>query len=194
MRQRGFSLTELLTALAIIGLFASLSVPAFLSYQRQSAVRAATAEIRTMFHLARSRAIARQRNAGLRFTTSGVQWQYTICDDGNGDGIRNDDLSKGIDRCIDVPRPVLRESRFATIGVPGDTIKDPDGDALLPTSVPVQFGNSRICSFSPLGESTSGTIYLTNRNGDVYAVRVYGATAKIRMLRYDRGSAKWVSR
>jgi prepilin-type N-terminal cleavage/methylation domain-containing protein len=194
MRQRGFSLTELLTALAIIGLFASLSVPAFLSYQRQSAVRAATAEIRTMFHLARSRAIARQRNAGLRFTTSGVQWQYAICDDGNGDGIRNDDLLKGIDRCIDVPRPVLRESRFATIGVPGDTIKDPDGDALLPTSVPVQFGNSRICSFSPLGESTSGTIYLTNRNGDVYAVRVYGATAKIRMLRFDRGSAKWVSR
>jgi prepilin-type N-terminal cleavage/methylation domain-containing protein len=194
VRQRGFSLTELLTALAIIGFFVSLSVPAFVNYQRQSAVRAATAEIRSIFHFARSRAIARRRNSGLQFTMNNAQWHYAVCDDGNGDGIRNDDLAKGIDRCVDVPKPVVRESRFATIGVPGDAIKDPDGDPLLPTSAPVQFGNSRICSFSPLGESTSGTIYLTNRNGDVYAVRVFGATAKIRVLRYDRPSARWESR
>lgn len=194
MRNRGFSLTELLTALAIIGLFASMAMPAFLNYQRQTAVRTATAEIRAIFHLARSRAIARRRNSGLQFTTNGTHWQYAICDDGNGNGIRNEDLAKGIDRCIDVPRPVVRESNFATIGVPGDRIKDPDGDPLLPTSAPVQFGTSRICSFSPLGQSTAGTIYLTNRNRDLYAVRVYGTTAKIRVLRYDRGRAKWESR
>lgn len=194
MRNRGFSLAELLTAIAILGLFVSISVPAFLNYQRQTAVRLATAEIRSIFHLARSRAIARHKNAGLRFTASSAEWRYAICDDGDGDGVRTDDLAKGIDRCIESPRPVVRESRFASIGLPSDRLVDPDGDALLPTASPVQFGTSRICSFSPIGQSTSGTIYLTNRNGDLYAVRVMGTSAKIRVLRYNRESRKWESR
>jgi hypothetical protein len=57
----------------------------------------------------------------------------------------------------------------------------------------VQFGRSTICSFSPLGESSSGTIYLTARGRDLWAVRVYGATAKIRILRYVRSTGKWVA-
>ena len=194
MRHRGFSLAELLTAIAILGIFVSISVPAFLNYQRQTAVRIATAEIRSVFHLARSRAIARHKNSGLQFTAASAEWRYALCDDGDGDGVRNDDLDKGIDRCVESPRPVVRESRFASIGLPPDAIVDPDGDALKPTASPVQFGNSRICSFSPIGQSTSGTIYLTNRNGDVYAVRVLGTSAKIRVLRYNRTNGKWESR
>ena len=194
MRKCGFSITELLTTLAIIGLFASLAMPSFINYQRQKAVRAAAAEIRSMFQSARSRAIARKRHAGLKFTASGSEWRYALCDDGDGDGIRNDDLASGIDRCVESPRPVLRESGFATIGLPSDAIVDPDGDPLPPTRPPVQFNASTICSFAPTGTATPGTIYLTNRDGDVYAVRVYGTTAKVRLLRYNRVTAKWESR
>jgi hypothetical protein len=44
-----------------------------------------------------------------------------------------------------------------------------------------------------LGESTPGTIYITDRGLDLYAVRVYGATAKIRVLRYVPATKKWVA-
>jgi len=180
--------------MAILGLIISAAVPAFLNYQRNSALRVAAAEIRSMFHLARSRAIARHRHSGLKFSASGKQWRYVLCDDGDGDGLRNDDLARGIDRCSGEPRVVVRESRFAAIGLPSDSIVDPDGDPLPPTRPPVQFNASTICSFSPLGQSTPGTIYLTNRNNEVYAVRVLGTSAKIRVLRYDRGTRKWASR
>jgi type II secretory pathway pseudopilin PulG len=184
----------LLTVLAILGLIASASVPAFLHYQRQSAVRLAAAEIRSVFHLARSRAIARHTHSGLKFSKTSGAWHYALCDDGDGDGLRNDDLTKGIDRCLAAPRPVVRESRFADIGLPPYAIIDPDGDPLPPTRSPVQFNASTICSFSPLGQSTPGTIYLTNRNEDVYAVRVYGSSAKMRVLRYNRGARRWEGR
>jgi prepilin-type N-terminal cleavage/methylation domain-containing protein len=191
--QRGFTISELLTTIAIIGMFASISVPAFLSYHRRSAARVAASEIRSIFHLARSRAIARHAHAGLKFSSDGVVWRYALCDDGDGDGLRNDDLSKGIDRCAGLPRPVLRESGFATIGLPSFPMKDPDGDPFPTPRSPVQFNSSTICSFSPMGQSTPGTIYLTNRDDDVYAVRVYGASAKMRVLRYDRTTTKWVA-
>jgi prepilin-type N-terminal cleavage/methylation domain-containing protein len=192
--ERGFTLPELLTTIAIIGMIVSISVPGFLNYQRRNAVRAAAKEIRSIFHMARSRAITRQAHAGLKFSVVAGEWRYTICDDGDGDGLRNDDLANGVDRCADLPRPVLRESRFATIGLPSVPITDPDGDPLPPTRSPVQFNSSTICSFSPLGQSTPGTIYLTNRDDDAYAVRVYGASARIRVLRYDPSRARWEAR
>ena len=192
--QRGFTLPELLTTIAIIGMTASISVPAFLNYQRRNAVRVAAQEIRSIFHVARSRAITRHAHAGLKFSAAGGEWRYALCDDGDGDGLRNDALASGVDRCVDLPRPVLRESRFAAIGLPSLAIKDPDGDPLPPTRSPVQFNASTICSFSPTGQSTPGTIYLTNRDDDVYAVRVYGASAKIRVLRYHPSAARWEAR
>jgi hypothetical protein len=88
-------------------------------------------------------------------------------------------------------RRVLRESTLATIGLLPQAVTDPDGDRLLPTASPVQFNTSQLCSFSPLGESTPGTIYITDRADQLYAVRVYGATAKMRVLRYDGGRRRW---
>jgi hypothetical protein len=107
--------------------------------------------------------------------------------------VRNDDIKKGIDRRVGFPRPVLRESKIVTIGLLPMTIVDPDGDKLLPDKSPVQMGRSEICSFSELGESTSGTIYITDGR-EIYAVRVFGATAKVRTLRYDAATRKWVER
>jgi hypothetical protein len=45
-----------------------------------------------------------------------------------------------------------------------------------------------------MGSSTSGTIYLTDDAGSLYAVRVYGVSAKIRLLRYDGSRKQWESR
>lgn len=189
--QRGYSLVELLTALAILGCIALVSIPAFASMRRRSAVRLASYELRSIFHQTRSRAIARNANAGVRFSLLSGKWHFAVYDDGDGDGVLTEDINRGTDRLAVPPRVVLRETTLATIGVLAQMITDPDGDRLFPTSSPVVFGTSKICSFSPLGESTSGTIYLTDRGSELYAVRVYGATAKMRLLRYNAGSRKW---
>jgi prepilin-type N-terminal cleavage/methylation domain-containing protein len=189
-KQHGYTLAELLIVVAIIGMTVGVATPAFNSLRRRSAVRAAAAEIHSVFYIARMRAASRGRNSGIRFMKSGNEWLYAEYSDGDGDGLRSDDIAAGIDRPLFTPRRVLfMDHGAATIGVVSKTIPDPDGDKLTPTSSPVQFGRSQICSFSPIGESTSGTIYLIDGLGGIYAVRVYGASAKIRTLRFN--GRKW---
>lgn len=191
--QRGFTLSEMLTAIAIIGMTAAIAFPKMMTLQRRAAARNAAAEIRTIFHEARMRAIARGRNCGVKFSKGADGWTYALYDDGDGDGVRNDDITSGVDPCFKTPRKVLASlERRATIGLPPFAIVDPDGDPLPPTKSPVAFGTSTICSFSPMGESSPGTIYITDSIEDVYAIRSFGATGRIRLLRWNAGKHKWV--
>lgn len=192
MSKRGYSLLELLTVIAILGILVTAAVPAFASIHRRGALRAAAVEVRSILNLARSRAIASGKNCGLKFLQIGGEWHFALYEDGDGDGVRNDDIKRGTDRMVAPPRAVFAPSSIVTIGLLRETIKNPDGEKLKPTQSPVAFGKSAICSFSPLGESTPGTIYLTDHGRDLYAVRVYGATAKVRVLRYDRDKKRWV--
>jgi prepilin-type N-terminal cleavage/methylation domain-containing protein len=192
-RSSGYSLIELLTVVAIIGLIALCAVPAFANYRRRMSVMAAADQLRGIFRLARSRAIALNRNVGVKFI-AGREWTYAIYEDGNGNGVLNDDIARGIDRRIFGPAVVMPSFHIATIGLLTVTVKDPDGDALKPDASPVQFGRSTICSFSPVGSGTPGTVYLIDGGGQLWAARCTGAGGRVRVLRYDGGRKKWETR
>lgn len=59
-RSRGFSLIEILTVLAIIGVLSLVTVPLFMNYQRRNQVRSALREFTTTLRKARSEAIGQQ--------------------------------------------------------------------------------------------------------------------------------------
>jgi Tfp pilus assembly protein FimT len=182
----------MLIGIAIIGMIASVTFPAMLNLQRRAAAHNATAEIRAIFFSARMRAIARSRNCGLKFTKASDGWHYAVYDDGDGDGVRSDDITSGVDKLVQSSRRVLAaEEQRATIGLLPMKMVDPDGDPLLPTKSPVNFNNSTICSFTPVGESTPGTIYITDSLTQLYAIRVRADSARIRVLRWNNGKQKW---
>lgn len=188
--RNGYTLIEILIVVAIIGLILGIAVPNFSSMRRRMALRAAAGELRSLFHLVRMRAIVRGVNTGVKFVMQDGAWHFATYEDGDRDGVRNDDIKKGIDPMVAPPRVVFSQSQIVTIGLPGYSFKDPDGDTVKSA---VTFNQTSLCSFSPLGEATPGTIYLTDNDGELWCVRVYGATAKIRALRYDRAKKRWVS-
>lgn len=188
-RTRGYTLIELLTIVAILGLIIGIALPNFTRMRNRMALRAAAGELRSVFHLVRMQSISRGANRGVKFLQIAGQWHFIVYEDGDRDGVRNDDIKKAIDTPQSPPRVVFREARNVTIGLIDVAVKDADGD---PVKSPVMFNQSTICSFSPIGEATPGTIYITNGQGDLWCVRVYGASAKIRTLRYDREKKKWV--
>ena len=192
-RSHGYSLLELLTVVTIIGIIALCAIPAFANYRRRMSVLAAAEQLRNIFRLTRQRAITSGHNVGVKFI-AGREWTYAVYEDGDGDGVRNDDIDRRIDRRLSGPAVLMPSFHIATIGLLRTTVKDPDGDALKPDASPVQFGRSTICSFSPMGSSTPGTVYLIDGGGQLWAARCTGNGGRVRVLRYDSSRKKWETR
>jgi prepilin-type N-terminal cleavage/methylation domain-containing protein len=193
-RQQGITLIEVVVALTIVGVIAMCAVPAFAAYRRQSSVLAAAHEMRTLLREIRGRAIAHGGYSGVKFVRTANNWTYTLHDDGNANGIYNADITKGSDKRYFGPAVVMPSFRTASISLLPKTIRDPDGAKLSPGDNALQFGNSTLCAFSPQGGGTPGTIYISDGVNNLYCVRVFGATGRIRILRYDSGKAKWEER
>jgi hypothetical protein len=55
----------------------------------------------------------------------------------------------------------------------------------------VKLGSSNLLTFTPMGTSSSGTLYVLGRRNLQYAIRVYGETGKVRALRFDSQTRQW---
>jgi hypothetical protein len=111
---------------------------------------------------------------------------------GNGNGLRTAEILSGTDRQL-APAEYLGQ-RFADVqfglaaGVPdlAGRRQTAEGDG-------VRLGSSRILSLGPDGTATSGTLYIRGRRGQ-YAVRILGATARVRIFQYQTGANAWIVR
>ena len=110
-RSPGYSLIEALTVIAIIGTIALCTVPAFANYRRRMSVLAASEQLRNILRLTRSRAITSGHNVGVKFI-AGREWTYAIYEDGDGDGVRNDDIDRRVDRRILGPAVVMQSHGY----------------------------------------------------------------------------------
>jgi len=121
--------------------------------------------------LARYHAVSRGAVVALRVARVGPDTVITTIVDGNRNGVLAADIAEGIDR----------QQGSATVlsgEFPGVTVAPLDGDGAS-------------FSFSPLGTSSSGTLYFSGRDGARFAVRVVGATARPRVLRYQPATDSW---
>ncbi len=146
-------------------------------------MRLGASELRSVLQFARASAIASDAETAVKFRKVNEEWIYGLYRDGDGDGVRNADISAGIDRRIPSPPGIPERLSVAAIGLPRIAVRVPDTDTILrPGEDPIRFGGSLLCSFSPLGSATPGSIYVTDRLRAAAAVRVFGATGRIRIV------------
>jgi len=192
--RRGLTLIEILVALTLILLIAGLGVPSLLSWSRALRLRMAASEVVAAMQAARLYAVRQQRNVALRFRTAedgGVS--YVLYRDGDGDGVRNDDLARGRDPQVGGPRSLSHFGRLVRFGFPPGVVPvDPGtGRPLERLEDPIRFNRSDLASWSPLGTATPGSIYLTDGASGLVAVRVNHRAGRMRVLVYDAGTGTW---
>jgi len=132
--------------------------------------------------LARALAVGRSTTIALRFSLMPGGVEIATLADGNRNGVRTPDIEAGIDRMLDAP--IRLADLFPGVGI-GLTPQVAGTD-------PIQLGGTDILSFSPHGTATSGSVYVTGRDGTQWVVRVLGATARTRVLRFVPSSGEWV--
>lgn len=191
--QKGTSLLELLAVMFIIGLLTSMACDLMINTMRRAALRTAAINLSQLMERVRFDSEGNSCMRGLRFSRIASGWQYAVYEDADGDGVLNADILAGVDILVDGPFPLTDRTSIASIGVPGPQVEHPDSGSEFPQSMaPVNFNQSSICSFSPDGDATPGTIYLVNgTRGEAAMVRSSGKGGRIRTLFFGLGGSGW---
>jgi len=185
------TLAEMAAVLGVFGTVAATTMPQLLAGLDESRVAGAARYMSSRLAEARMDAVAHSREVAIKFRQANGVYSFTVYVDGNRNGVLARDIQRGIDTPTLGPEQLSDNFRNVDFGVqPGTPAIEPGDDP--PGDDPIRLGNAKSASFSSLGTATSGTIYVTGRGGAQYAVRVFGATGKIRVYRFNRPTGKWL--
>jgi type II secretory pathway pseudopilin PulG len=185
---------ELIVVLSIFTLLAAIGVPPVVEMTGDLRLHLAAQELGGTLRLARSEAALRGSNVAVRFRPApGGGATYTLYRDGDGDGVLNRDIDTGMDPALSQPRPLQYLSSRMHFGFPpGRKVRDPGSPReWLSAADPIRFNNSDLASFGPLGTSTPGSVYLTDGQQRLMAVRLTSRTGKPRIIVYDFEEEVW---
>jgi len=186
----GYCLMELMAALSIAATVTAIAVPQLLAAIDNFRTLGAVRYVATRLQLARMEAIARNANVAIRFVQSGSSYDYTVYQDGNGNGVMSRDIQRNIDQEVHPAERLSSQFSGVDFGVlPGLPPIDPTGAA--PGADPIKLGASNMVSFSSMGTSTAGSLYVLGRRSSQYAIVIYGETGKTRILKYDQRIGQW---
>ncbi|MGH9888920.1 MAG: hypothetical protein ACREBE_25530, partial [bacterium] len=115
---------------------------------------------------------------------------YAVYMDGNHDGVRTKDIQDGIDRRVGWDERLRDHFTGVEFGAqPG--LPAVDAGSPPPGGDPIRLGASNMASFSSMGTSSSGSVFIRSRRNAQYVVRIFGTTATVRVLKFDQRTGQW---
>ncbi len=129
---------------------------------------------------ARGQAASRSTHVGVRVVIREGQLVMSGYRDGNHNGIRTVDVASGVDPQIDAE--IVLGDLFPGVGAGA-------ADGAVTSVVP---DDVTMFSFGPTGTASSGTVYVRGGDEGQYAVRVLGATGRVRVLRFRAPTLDWI--
>jgi len=179
---KGFSAIDLLFSCTVVCVLCAIAVPQTVTGVDRLRGLAAARYLASRMSLARAQAVSRSTTIALRFIQGPGGISISVIEDGNRNGVRTRDIDLQIDRQIEAP--LLLSDLFPGVEI-GVTTQAPGADA-------VQIGGTNLLSFTAHGTASSGSLYVRSRDGTQWMVRVLGATARSRVLRYVVATGEWV--
>jgi type II secretory pathway pseudopilin PulG len=187
----GASLLELIFVTGLLAVITAVAVPPMLAALDDLRTLGAVRYISSRLQQARTQAVTRSTDAAVRFTPDGPSYAYAVFLDGNRNGVRSTDIQSGIDREIHRGERLADQFPGIEFGtLPSLPSVDPSAPA--PGADPIRLGSSDMVSFSALGTSTPGSLYVLGPGGAQYVVRIFGGTGKTRILRFDARGRRWI--
>lgn len=193
MNQRGWSVSEVLVVVWILGVVVAVVAGGADHAWRQAGTEAAARKVLGLLWKARSEAMVLGTASGLVFDDlGGERWRCRAVIDGDGDGILRSDIAAGTDRVFAEIQPL----RFGSgrLGILQNVrVPDPSGSGTLGGNLsdPVRAGRGNIITFTGDGTATPSTLYFCDGAEHMRAVRVYGATGRIRTMAWRVGWPGW---
>ena len=179
---KGFSFLELLVVLALVGLMILLGTLNLNPLMKEQSFDRLVREIVHWLELCRWKAVNERIYVGACVEPIQQKLHLSFYQDGNENGIRISDIQDGTDHKFRAPVSLQENSGDIEPAILPGTPEIPPKTGVLNTSDPIRFGKSSIISFSPEGDSSSGTLYLSCHSANLmYAIVLYGPTARIRI-------------
>lgn len=190
LRSAGYTLVELLLAVSTIATLAGFAVP--MVSGTVDDLRAAGAGRHMAARIATNRldAVRRAATVSLRFERRGTDYAFSTFLDGNGNGVRAADIASGVDKAIATADLLSNHFPGVTFGLRAGV---PDLDGVLSSTDGVRIGSTPFLSTAPNGSCTSGTLYLHGRRRQ-YAIRILGATGRVRLFAFENGARRWIQK
>jgi prepilin-type N-terminal cleavage/methylation domain-containing protein len=186
---QGFTLLELMLVLGLAVTLAAWAIPQTLLSLDDMKTLGAVRYMSSRLYQTRMEAVSRTADAAMRFTVVGGSYSFAVYVDGNRNGVRRRDIDRGLDHVIH--RGERLRDQFP--GVDFGTLPrlPPVDGSTAPGATPIHFGAGDMVTFTALGTSTTGSLYIRGRRTAQYVIRVYGQTGKIRILRFDSRLRTW---
>lgn len=189
--QRGLALVDVIAATALATIVTATAIPAVAGALDRDRAEVGAQYLRAQITRAQLEALRRGTCVALRWSMDGAESRWQVFADGNGNGVSERDIASGIDPAIGPEDSLSRHAPGVDLRI-NQPVPDIGGSGTLDAgSDPLRIGRTSLLSFSPTGSATSGTLYVAAARGPQLALRVMGATGRLRLLRLDAGAGGW---
>lgn len=189
MRNRGFSLLEVLCIFALLGIVVTLAASPWQGLGSRQALSSAALRLFAEVQKCQNLAVRYATHVGLLFDVNERGAFFVVVRDANGNGVSRREYLAGRDPVVAGPVHLSDFSPQVRPGPPlGGKLPAPGGSGTVPESG-LALGESKILSFAPVVGARSGSIYLSAGN-EAVALRV-APMGSVRLFRWNPRCGLW---
>ena len=188
---RGAAIIDIIVATSICVLMAAIAVPVIGGTLDRERTIIGARYLAGLLQRARLESLKRARPVAVRVEVIGERAQLRLFEDRNGNGVLQRDIDHGIDLPLTPMEWLDDQTPDISLRI-NQEVTDVSGVVTLePGDDPLRIGNTSLLTFSPVGSATSGTLYVAAHRGPQMAIRVFGATGRVRVLMFDTQTRQW---